>query len=125
MGIEGNLGTISFNFANKFLKAIQCHWHHKTATKANFINSQVQDEENSLGWKNADEHFDEICKRSKEKLESISRQSKMGEYSGEYGEEEDGENDDEEEPASKKQRRSEKETFIREQLPENFHFFQL
>jgi hypothetical protein len=86
----------AFNILMAFFKAIQNHWDIKISSKANFINSQVPDEEGSLGWETMNEYFEEIFDKSKAKLERINRLTNMESYSGKY-EEESKDHDDEDE----------------------------
>ncbi|KAI3413598.1 hypothetical protein GPALN_011087 [Globodera pallida] len=46
------------------LKALQWHWYDKISTKVNFVNSNVQDEEMSLGWCSTGELFKTVFERA-------------------------------------------------------------
>ncbi|KAL3068361.1 hypothetical protein niasHT_030652 [Heterodera trifolii] len=75
------------------LKAIQWHWHDKVSAKANFVNSNVQDEETSLGWLTADEMFEAILERANTVLATSNgrKGAKFDEEETPMEEEEEGE----------------------------------
>lgn len=85
----------------QFVQAIRCHWLDKISAKADFGNQNMQDEEMSLGWKEADDLFRALVGRAHVRINS----PKKAEMDKEEEEEPEEEGNPEEEGPEVKRRR--------------------